>query len=101
MAAGGLHAAYGDRAPLDAILPPAGVKLTAVLEQGCSGYVADRVGNVNIDSIVKADPFSVPSWRKVLMANDPQNFPKPSPVPLLIIQGGSDEQIPVVSTQIL
>ena len=33
--------------------------------------------------------------------NDPQNIAKPSPVPLLIIQGGNDEQIPVVSTQIL
>jgi hypothetical protein len=37
----------------------------------------------------------------VLKADDPQNFAKPSPVPLLMIQGGSDEQIPVVSTQLL
>jgi hypothetical protein len=50
---------------------------------------------------VKADPFTVPSWRKVLMANDPENIARPSPVPLLMIQGGSDEQIPVVSTEIL
>jgi pimeloyl-ACP methyl ester carboxylesterase len=101
MAAGGLHEAYGDQAPLDAILTPAGVRLTAVLDKGCAGYVADQVGNVNIDSIVKADPFSVPSWKKVLTADDPENFAKPSPVPLLMIQGGSDEQIPVVSTQLL
>jgi pimeloyl-ACP methyl ester carboxylesterase len=101
MAAGGLHEAYGDQAPLDAILTPAGIKLTAVLDKGCSGYVADQVGGVNIDSIVKADPFTVPSWRKVLMANDPENIAQPSPVPLLMIQGGSDEQIPVVSTDLL
>jgi pimeloyl-ACP methyl ester carboxylesterase len=101
MAAGGLHAEYGDQAPLDAILTPAGVKLTAVLDKGCSGYVSDQVGNVDINSIVKADPFKVPAWRTVLMANDPQNIAKPSPTPLLMIQGGSDEQIPVVSTQIL
>ena len=50
---------------------------------------------------MKADPFKVPAWKKVLMANDPQNFTKPSAAPLLMIQGGSDEQIPVVSTQIL
>ena len=38
---------------------------------------------------------------KVLMANDPENFTTASTAPLLIIQGGADEQIPVVSTQIL
>jgi pimeloyl-ACP methyl ester carboxylesterase len=101
MAAGGLNKAYGDEAPLDAVLTPAGVKLTEVLEKGCSGYVAEQVADVDIDSIVKADPFSVPSWKKVLMANDPQNFATTSPVGLLIIQGGSDEQIPPVSTQLL
>ena len=36
-----------------------------------------------------------------MKANDPQYFTKASVAPLLIIQGGSDEQIPVVSTQIL
>ena len=101
MAAGGINAAYGDEAPLDAVLTPAGVELTAVLEKGCSGYVAEQVADVNIDSIVKADPFTVPSWKKVLNANDPGKFTTASPVPLLIIQGGSDEQIPPVSTQIL
>jgi dipeptidyl aminopeptidase/acylaminoacyl peptidase len=35
------------------------------------------------------------------MANDPQNFAQKSAAPLLIIQGGNDEQIPVASTQIL
>jgi dienelactone hydrolase len=35
------------------------------------------------------------------MYNDPENFASASPVPLLMIQGGNDEQIPVVSTQIL
>jgi fermentation-respiration switch protein FrsA (DUF1100 family) len=101
MAAGGINAAYGDEAPLEAILTPEGVKLTEVLEQGCSGYFAEQVGDVDIDSIVKADPFTNPKWRTVLMANDPQNIAKPSPVPLLMIQGGSDEQIPVISTQLL
>jgi pimeloyl-ACP methyl ester carboxylesterase len=101
MAAGGIHTAYGDQAPLDAVLTPAGVKLTAVLDKGCSGYVADQVDKVDINSIVKADPFTVPSWKKVLTADDPGTIAKPSPVPLLIIQGGSDEQIPVVSTEIL
>ena len=37
----------------------------------------------------------------MLEANDPQYFTKASPAPLLMIQGGNDEQIPPVSTQIL
>jgi hypothetical protein len=35
------------------------------------------------------------------MENDPENFASASSVPLLIIQGGNDEQIPVISTQLL
>ncbi len=49
----------------------------------------------------KGDPFSNPTWRPLLEANDPENFASAAPVPLLIIQGGADEQIPVVSTQLL
>src|SRR4029079_17162482 len=40
-------------------------------------------------------------WEKILRENDPQYFTKASTAPLLIIQGGSDEQIPPVSTQLL
>jgi pimeloyl-ACP methyl ester carboxylesterase len=101
MAAGGLHTAYGNAAPLDQVLTPAGIKLIPLLDQGCSDYVAGKVGNLDVSKLTKGDPFKVPSWRKVLMANDPQDIAKPSPAPLLIIQGGSDEQIPVISTQLL
>ena len=38
--------------------------------------------------MTKTDPFKVPKWKKVLEANDPQQFKAKSPVPLLIIQGG-------------
>jgi hypothetical protein len=37
----------------------------------------------------------------VLEANDPQAYTEPSPVPLLMIHGGNDEQIPAVSAQLL
>ena len=48
-----------------------------------------------------ADPYTVPAWKKLLNANDPGQFKAKSSVPLLIIQGGNDEQIPVVSTLLL
>jgi pimeloyl-ACP methyl ester carboxylesterase len=102
MAAGGLNAAYGDTvAPLDHVLTPKGLALIPSLDHGCSGDIANRVANLDIASLTKGDPFTIPAWNKVLRANDPQQFTEASPVPLLMIQGGSDEQIPVVSTQIL
>ena len=102
MAAGGLNAAYGDKiAPLDQILTPQGLSLLPSLNQGCSDYLSQRFGTLDVSQYLKADPFTVPAWRKVLIANDPESFTAASPIPLLIIQGGSDEQIPVVSTQLL
>ena len=43
----------------------------------------------------------MPVGRAVLMQNDPESFTTPSIAPLLMIQGGNDEQIPVASTQLL
>ena len=102
MAAGGLNTAYGDaEAPLDQVLTAKGLALIPELDKGCSDHVAKVVGNTDVSTLLKTDPFKVPLWKKVLQANDPQQFTAASPVPLLMIQGGNDEQIPVVSTQIL
>ena len=102
MAAGGLNAAYGDTvAPLDQLLKPAGMALIPDLDRGCTGYLSKVMGNLDVSKLVKADPFKIPAWRKVLMYNDPENFATASAAPLLMIQGGNDEQIPVASTQLL
>ena len=102
MAAGGLNAAYGNKeAPLDHVLTPAGLKLLPLLDQYCSGGIAQHLSSVDIAAVTKGDPFQDDLWRKVLDANDPQQFQSPSPIPLLMIQGGADEQIPPVSTKIL
>jgi dipeptidyl aminopeptidase/acylaminoacyl peptidase len=102
MAAGGLNAAYGDaRAPLDQVLTPAGIKQLPVLDQGCAGFVDQKIGGLDVSKLSKGDPFKVPAWKKILQENDPQYFTTASAAPLLIIQGGNDEQIPVVSTQVL
>jgi pimeloyl-ACP methyl ester carboxylesterase len=102
MAAGGLNAAYGDeRAPLDQVLTPEGIAQLPVLDQGCAGYVNEKVGGLDVSSLSTGDPFKVPAWKKILEENDPQYFTNPSAAPLLMIQGGEDEQIPVVSTEVL
>ncbi len=102
MAAGGLNAAYGDAAaPLDQVLTPKGMTYVPDLDKGCSDYLSKQLGNVDTASLTKGDPFTIPLWKIALEKNDPQQFTAKSPVPLLMIQGGNDEQIPVVSTQIL
>ncbi len=102
MAAAGFHVAYGDKsAPLAAVLTPQAIRLLPLLDQGCSGYVANKLSGYSLSQLVKMDPFTVPAWRSLIAANDPESFSSASPTPLLMIQGGSDEQIPVVSTALL
>ncbi len=102
MAAGGLNVAYGDAAaPLAQVLTPKGLSDVADLDKGCSDYLSQQLGTVDISTVTKADPFTIPLWKTALEKNDPQQFTAKSSVPLLMIQGGNDEQIPVASTLIL
>jgi len=102
MAGAGFNAAYGNAAaPLNQVVTPKGISLLPVLSKGCADYIAKETNGYPLAEIVKADPFTVPAWKKLLVANDPGNFTTPSSSPLLIIQGGADEQIPVVTTQLL
>ena len=102
MASGGLNAAYGNTyAPLDKVLTPLGLQQIPKLDKGCTGYLVQQFGGLSTASLVKADPFTVPEWKKLLIANDPGKFTTPSAAPLLIIQGANDEQIPVISTGLL
>jgi len=102
MATGGLNAAYGDtNAPIDQVLTPKGIALLPELEKGCSSYLANNFKTITTDSVIKADPFTVPAWKAVLSENDPGTFTTAVDAPLLIIQGGHDEQIPVASTLLL
>jgi fermentation-respiration switch protein FrsA (DUF1100 family) len=102
MAAGGLNEAYGDEAaPLDEVLTPAGITALADLDQGCSGDLSDKYGTADISTLTTGDPFASAAWAKLFTENDPQSFDQPIATPLLMIQGGNDEQIPVASTKLL
>ncbi len=102
MAAGGINAAYGDKAaPLDKVLTPTGLDLVKVLDEGCSGYVRDKLKDIAVEDTTNGDPFLIPTWRALLTENDPQSFDKANDIPLLIIHGGSDEQIPTASSALL
>ena len=102
MVAGAYQSAYGDRAaPVSQVLTPLGISLLPDLDKGCSDYLASVVDKYSTAQFAKTDPFTVPAWKKLLSENDPENFDSASSVPLLMIQGGADEQIPVASTQLL
>jgi pimeloyl-ACP methyl ester carboxylesterase len=102
MAAGGFNAAYGNKlAPLDEVLTPQAIKLLPDLEKGCADYIAKVTSPYSLAQLTKANPIDIPAWKKLMNENDPGTFTSASPTPLLIIQGGSDEQIPVASTALL
>lgn len=102
MAGVGFEHAYGPKAaPLKEILTPRAVKLEPVVNKGCFNYLERTIDRYSLSQLVRANPFSEPKWRTLLSENDPESFKSPSAVPLLIYQGGADEQIPPVSTQLL
>jgi alpha-beta hydrolase superfamily lysophospholipase len=102
MAAAGLNAAYGDaKAPLDQVLTPAGLTWLQQVDTMCAGDLGTASKDIDFTTLQKADPATVPGWSDLLKANDPGTFTTPIPAPLLIIHGGNDEQIPVVSSAAL
>jgi alpha-beta hydrolase superfamily lysophospholipase len=102
MVAGAYASAYGtEAAPIDKVLTPLGQSLLPDLNKGCSDYLAKVIDKYDISQITTGDPFDIPAWQALFKQNDPEDFTSASSVPLLIIQGGADEQIPVVSTQLL
>ena len=96
------NAAYGSKeAPLSAILTPRAIRLASVVNDGCFNYLEKTIDKYTLKQVVKANPFDEPGWKQIISSNDPQNFTTVNSVPLLIAQGGADEQIPVISTQLL
>jgi len=109
MVAGSYNSYYGNKkAPLASIMTPQAQALIPQLNNGCSSYVQGVVDAAvaatpdhTFADLIPHNPFTVKQWAKLFSANDPESFKKKTKTPLLIIQGGDDEQIPVISTQIL
>ncbi len=109
MVAGSYNSYYGSiRAPLAKIMTPPAVALIPQLDKGCSSYVQSVVAaavaatpHKSLADLIPQNPFTVTKWANLLSKNDPESFTRKTSTPLLIIQGGNDEQIPVVSTLLL
>lgn len=98
MVAAGWAAAYPDADPAD-VLTPAGEASLALVDEGCSGELAAAWNDVPYDDLVKADPATVEPWKTLLVENDPGFVVGESPI--LLIHGEQDEQIPLVSSELL
>lgn len=98
MVAAGWAAAYPDADPAD-VLTPLGLERLDLVDAGCGGDLATAWSDAAYEDLVKADPNTVEPWKTLLTENDPGFVVGASPV--LIIHGGEDEQIPVVSSQLL
>jgi alpha-beta hydrolase superfamily lysophospholipase len=99
MAVAGFNTAYGNRlAPLGPVLGSEGRSLLPDLRKGCYDYLQTTLGQYVLTQMVKVNPYAVPAWAALFNANDPESFSMSNDVPLLIIQGGADEQVSVSST---
>ncbi len=82
------------------VLTPEALELVAVLDEGCTSEAFEVFNPLSYEEIsLVPDPFALEGWGEVLVANDTNQ--RPMPVPTIILQGGDDEQIPVVSTGLL
>ena len=102
MVAAAINAAYGDqKADLTQVLTPEGIEFLKNMDTMCSTELGKAAAGLDFTKLQKADPSTIPAWNQLLKDNDPGTFTAPIPVPLLIIHGGNDEQIPVVSSALL
>lgn len=98
MVAAGWAAAYTDADPA-LVLSPLGLETLDLVDEGCTAELATAWSDVPYEDLVAADPAEVEPWAGLLVENDPGHSIGASPV--LIIHGESDEQIPVVSSELL
>ena len=103
MAAAGLNAAYGDtEAPLDAVLTPEGLTWLDNVDTLVRRRPAHRGRRPRLRHAPEGRPgHACPRGRRCSRRTTPARWTTPIAAPLLIIHGGNDEQIPVVSSAAL
>ena len=72
-----------------------------MVNKGYFNYFESTINKYTLQQIVKANPFNEPAWKQILASDDPEHLTTVNSVPPLMAQGGADEQIPVISTQLL
>ncbi len=98
MAAAGWEAAYPEADP-SLVLSQLGLDTLHLVDEGCTEELASAWSDVPYEDLVTADPKDVEPWATLLVENDPGFVVGESPI--LIIHGEDDEQIPLVSSELL
>ena len=99
MASGAFAEAY-DEIELPQVFTDEAIGLFEILENGCTGEVFAVFNPIAAEELLKVEnPLTVPPWDRVIVENDVNTAPVP--VPLVIIHGTDDEQIPAISSQFL
>ncbi len=98
MAAAGINAAY-PQAKLDQVLTPLALSKLGVVDTACGGDIGTPYAGLPTSALIKVDPYSIEPWRSLIQAQEPGTVKTDNPI--VIIQGGSDEQIPVASSALL
>lgn len=97
MTGAGWAEAYG--ADLSLVASQRALELLPAVDEVCAGGLADVFNEIPPEELLLADPATVEPWASLLAENDPGQVVGASPV--LIIHGEQDEQIPVVSSELL
>lgn len=98
MVAGGLHAAYPET-DLDVVFREETVEALDLLDEACTADVFAEFNAIPAEDFFAGNPLDDPTWKRVLEANDPGH--RRSEIPLLIVHGEADEQIPVALSAVL
>lgn len=99
LGAAGLNAAEPERADLSLVMTQEAIDLLTVVDEGCADRVRAVYNPLPYEEFAVADPGEVEPWKSILVENDPGHVR--TDIPILIIHGESDEQIPVVASQLL
>ena len=86
-------------ADLSLVATPRALELVPAVDEMCAGELAGVFNGIPPEELIAADPATVEPWASLLVENDPGFVVGASPI--LIIHGEEDEQIPVVSSQLL
>jgi pimeloyl-ACP methyl ester carboxylesterase len=86
-------------ADLSLVATPRALELVPRIDEVCAEDLAAVFNDIPPEELLLADPATVEPWASLLVENDPNSTVGSSPI--LIIHGEEDEQIPVVSSQLL
>ena len=98
MAAAGINAAYPEAKLEDVLTPKALDELDAV-DEVCVTELHEQFSQIPYDEFAAADFNEVPEWKQALEVNNPGTVA--TDIPLLIIHGEADAQIPPLASELL